>query len=92
MESRQRDPLRVVKGVQKNLAAFADAVSLLPRQIKATYRKVMHGDIRINVHHEELRHLITDIDKSSNRLASSPTAKPSCQSFVILRHTHLQGG
>ncbi len=31
----------------------------------------MRDDIRINVQHEELQHLIRDVDKSSNRLSFS---------------------
>jgi ubiquinone biosynthesis protein len=85
--NRQRDPLRMVKGVQKNIAAFADTVALLPRQIKATYRKIMHGDIRITIHHEELRHLIRDIDKSSNRLAFSVITAAIIVASSIIIHS-----
>ncbi len=68
---RRRNPLRAAQSVRKNVAEFADAFTLLPRQIKATFSKFMHGDLRLSIHHEELRHLIRDIDKSSNRLAFS---------------------
>jgi len=68
---RRRNPLRAVKSARKNMLEFADAFALLPRQIKATYRKFMRGEIRITLHHEELHRLIRDIDKSSNRLAFS---------------------
>ncbi len=56
---------------KKGIAEFADAFAILPKQVKATLRKFMHGDVRVNIHHEELHHLIKDIDKSSNRLAFS---------------------
>jgi ubiquinone biosynthesis protein len=68
---RRRDPRRVVEGARKSLFEFVDGFALLPRQLKATFRKFVHGDIRVNIHHEELAHLIRDIDKSSNRLAFS---------------------
>jgi ubiquinone biosynthesis protein len=68
---RRRDPVQVAKKIVKNVSEFTDAFSLLPKQMKAAFRKIMHGDIRINIHHEELQHLIRDIDKSSNRLAFS---------------------
>lgn len=68
---RRLNPLRAAKTARKNMAEFADAIALLPKQVKATYRKFMHGDIRVNVHHEELAQLIRDISKSSNRLAFS---------------------
>jgi ubiquinone biosynthesis protein len=68
---RRRNPLKAAQTMKRNMTEFVDALTMLPRQIKATFRKVTHGDIRINIHHEELRHLIRDIDKSSNRLAFS---------------------
>jgi ubiquinone biosynthesis protein len=68
---RRMNPLRTAENVRKNMAEFADAFALLPKQVKATYRKFMHGDIRVNLHHEELAHLSRDIGKSSNRLAFS---------------------
>jgi ubiquinone biosynthesis protein len=69
--ARRRNPLRAARALQKNMTEFADDVALLPRQMKAAVRKIMHGDIRISLHHEELQQLIKDIDKSSNRLAFS---------------------
>jgi ubiquinone biosynthesis protein len=68
---RRRGPMHAVRGARKNIREFADAVALLPRQVKAAFGKIMHGDIRITIHHEELRHLIRDLDKASNRLAFS---------------------
>jgi ubiquinone biosynthesis protein len=68
---RRKNPLRAVQRVRKNMTEFADAFTLLPRQMKATYRKFMHGDIRVNLHHEGLTQLIRDLDKSSNRLSFS---------------------
>jgi ubiquinone biosynthesis protein len=82
---RRRNPLRAAQSMKKNMAEFLDAVTLLPRQLKATFRKVTHGDIRISIHHEELRHLIRDIDKSSNRLAFSViTASIIVASSIII--------
>ncbi|MGE5172234.1 MAG: ABC1 kinase family protein [Betaproteobacteria bacterium] len=68
---RRRNPLRAAQNVKKNVAEFADAFAILPKQVKATLRKIMHGDVRVNIHHEDLHRLIRDIDKSSNRLAFS---------------------
>jgi ubiquinone biosynthesis protein len=82
---RRRDPLRVAKNAAKNVSEFADAFSLLPKQLRATFRKIMHGDIRVTMHHEELQHLIRDIDKSSNRLAFSViTASIIVASSIII--------
>jgi ubiquinone biosynthesis protein len=82
---RRLNPLNTAKTVRKNMAEFADAFALLPKQVRATYRKFMHGDIRVNIHHEELGRLITDIDKSSNRLAFSVlTASVIVASSIVI--------
>ena len=68
---RRRNPLRAVQAIRKNMADFADVFSQLPRQMKATYRKFMQGDLKVNIHHEGLTQLIKDLDKASNRLSFS---------------------
>ena len=68
---RRRNPLRAVQAIRKNMADFADIFTQLPRQMKATYRKFMQGDIKVNIHHEGLNQLIKDLDKASNRLSFS---------------------
>jgi ubiquinone biosynthesis protein len=68
---RRRNPLRAAQAIRKNVADFADVVTQLPRQMKATYRKFMQGDLKVNIHHEGLTQLIKDLDKSSNRLSFS---------------------
>jgi ubiquinone biosynthesis protein len=68
---RRLNPMNTARNFKKNMAEFADVFALLPRQVKSTYRKIMHGDLRINLHHEDLGRLITDIDKSTNRLSFS---------------------
>ncbi|HEX9020100.1 MAG TPA: AarF/ABC1/UbiB kinase family protein [Nitrospirota bacterium] len=68
---RRMNPLRAAQGLRKNAAEFVDAFAVMPRQIKAVFRKIIRGDIHVTLHHEELPQLIRDIDKSSNRLAFS---------------------
>ena len=68
---RKRNPVRAAQRTGKNLTELLDAFTQLPRQLKAAYRKIMHGDIRVNIHHEGLTQLIRDLDKSSNRLSFS---------------------
>ncbi len=68
---RRRNPLRAAKIIRKNMVELTDAATLLPRQIRSAFRKFMRGDFRVNVHHEDLKQVIRDIDKSSNRLAFS---------------------
>jgi ubiquinone biosynthesis protein len=68
---RKRNPLRTLKSIRKNMEEFADTASLLPKQIKTAFRKITRGEMRLTVQHEDLHHLIRDIDKSSNRLSFS---------------------
>ncbi len=84
---RRRNPFRAAQNMKKNMAEFVDAFALLPRQIKATFRKVTQGDIRIKVHHEELHHLIRDIDKSSNRLSFSVITAAIIVASSIIIHS-----
>ncbi len=67
----KQSPLHALKKIKKDITGLADAVALLPKQIRMIVRKITHGEIRINIHHEDLHYLIRDIDKSSNRLAFS---------------------
>ncbi len=67
----KQNPLHALKKIKKDITGLADAVALLPKQIRMIVRKITHGEIRINIHHEDLHYLIRDIDKSSNRLAFS---------------------
>ena len=83
----RRNPVRAAQNMRKNMAEFVDTLTLLPRQIKATFRKVTHGEIRISVHHEELQHLIRDIDKSSNRLAFSVITAAIIVASSIIIHS-----
>jgi len=69
------------------MAEFADAFALLPKQVKSTYRKFMHGDFRINLHHEELAQLSKDIGKSSNRLAFSVITASIIMASSIIIHS-----
>ncbi len=68
---RRRNPIRAAKMIRKNMVDLTDAAMLLPGQIRSAFRKFMRGDFRVNIHHEDLKQAIRDIDKSSNRLAFS---------------------
>jgi ubiquinone biosynthesis protein len=69
--AQKRNPRHTLKNMKKTMAEFSDAVTLLPKQIRTIFRKITHGEVRISIHHEDLHHLIRDIDRSSNRLAFS---------------------
>ncbi len=68
---RQRSPLHYARLLRKNAGEFSDMISGIPRQMRNMVRKVLRNDIRVNIHHDEMSHLIRDLDKSSNRIAFS---------------------
>jgi ubiquinone biosynthesis protein len=68
---RRRNPFRVFNSIRKNMSEFADDAALLPKQLTMAFRKITRGEMRLTIHHEDLHHLIKDIDKSSNRLSFS---------------------
>ena len=84
---RRRNPLRAVKSIRKNMAEFADAAALLPKQMKTAFRKITRGEMRLTIHHEDLHHLIRDIDKSSNRLSFSVIAAAIIIASSIIIHS-----
>jgi ubiquinone biosynthesis protein len=85
--ARRRNPLRAAQSLKKNMGEFVDTFALLPKQAKAAFRKIMHGDIRVSIHHEELHHLIRDIDRSSNRLAFSVITAAIIVASSIIIHS-----
>ncbi len=68
---KRKDPLRMLRSVRKNVADFSEVFTVFPKQLHRTFRKLLRGDIRVKVQHEELQHLIRDVDKASNRLSFS---------------------
>jgi ubiquinone biosynthesis protein len=67
----KRNPFHTFAGAKKDISEIIGALALLPKQLKTTFRKITRGEVRVSIHHEELHHLIRDIDRSSNRLAFS---------------------
>jgi ubiquinone biosynthesis protein len=68
---RTRGPLKMLRAAQREAAEAAGIVAGVPRQMRTAFRKLLRGDMRFSLHHEELAHFIRDLDKSSNRLAFS---------------------
>lgn len=68
---KRKDPLRMLRSVRKNVADFSEVFTVFPKQLHRAFRKLLRGDIRVKVQHEELQHLIRDVDKASNRLSFS---------------------
>jgi ubiquinone biosynthesis protein len=68
---KRKDPLRMLRSARKNVTDFYEVFTVFPKQLHRTFRKLLRGDIRVKVQHEELQHLIRDVDKASNRLSFS---------------------
>lgn len=68
---KQRSPLRALRLLRKNAGEVSGMLAGFPQQVRNMVRKVLRNDIRVNIHHEEMSHLIRDLDKSSNRIAFS---------------------
>ncbi|MCH7808385.1 MAG: AarF/ABC1/UbiB kinase family protein [Planctomycetes bacterium] len=48
---------------------LVNIVRKAPRQIRETLRRLASGSLQLNVRHEKIDHLITEMDRSSNRLS-----------------------
>jgi ubiquinone biosynthesis protein len=61
----------MLRAARKNAGEFSELFTVFPKQLHRTFRKLLRGDIRDKVQHEEFQHLIRDVDKASNRLSFS---------------------
>lgn len=68
---KRKEPLRMLHIARKNVVDFYEVFAVFPKQLHRTFRKLLRGDIRVKVQHEELQHLIRDVDRASNRLSFS---------------------
>ncbi len=84
---KRKDPRKALRAVRKNLSDIYDLLNVLPRQFQAAFRKFLRGDMRLKVQHEDLPHLIRDIDKSSNRLAFSVITAAIIVASSIIIHS-----
>jgi len=61
-------PSRMVEKASRNLMEMGDFIFLFPKQIKMIIRKFLRDDIHLKMTHIGLDRLITDMDRSSNRI------------------------
>lgn len=61
-------PSRIYEHGARGLEELGDFLVLFPKQIKRIIRKVLRDDIHIKLTHIGLDRLITDMDRSSNRI------------------------
>ncbi|NOZ69191.1 MAG: AarF/ABC1/UbiB kinase family protein [Deferribacteres bacterium] len=68
---RRISPQRILSRTKDNLAEIGDIMISTPRQMNRLLRKVMRDELSVKVNHIGMDKLITDIDRSGNRLAFS---------------------
>lgn len=64
-------PNRIVRGLTMSTWHILSVLRELPRQIRDWTRRANRGQIQINIRHQNLDYLASEIDRSSNRLALS---------------------
>lgn len=62
-------PSKIFERVSRNALEFSDFVILFPKQMKQIIRKILKDDFHIKMTHIGLEKFITDMDRSSNRIA-----------------------
>ncbi|MBL7075294.1 2-polyprenylphenol 6-hydroxylase [candidate division KSB1 bacterium] len=68
---RKLDPRRYLKDYASTLDEFNRLFKILPLEIRAIITKIKKGELSIKFEHRGLDHLISELDKSSNRLSFS---------------------
>lgn len=63
------NPRRVAQDVVDRSRALLHVLQKLPEHVGKTLEKLSNDDLRVHLEHQHLEHLITEIDRSSNRLA-----------------------
>ncbi len=61
-------PSKIYAKAGKNLFEFGDFILLFPKQIRQIIRKILRDDLHMKLSHIGLDRLITDMDRSSNRI------------------------
>lgn len=69
--SNQYSPSKIYEKTSKNVMEISDFVLHFPKQMKKIIRKVLKDDIHMKLTHIGLDKLITDMDRSTNRLSFS---------------------
>ena len=64
-------PYRVYHVLQNSISDLGAIITKAPRQLSRLLRKVLNDEIEIAFRHENLERLITEMDRSSNRLSFS---------------------
>ncbi len=61
-------PRRLIKSAMRDVSALIATAQELPNDVHKTLDKLNRNDLRIHLHHEHLDRLITELDRSGNRI------------------------
>ncbi len=78
-------PSKVVEKARKNIMEAGDFIFLFPKQIRMIIRKFLRDDIHLKMTHIGLDRLITDMDRSSNRITFGLIIAATLLSSAILQ-------
>ena len=71
MIKKRMSPERVINKTKENMAEISDILIDTPRQLNRILRKTLRDELSVKIDPQGMEKLITDIDRSSNRLAFS---------------------
>lgn len=64
-------PKKLLKDAEKNILAFYSFIKNSPKELSDIFKKLKKGNLKIEFEHVGLEPLISDLDRSANRLAFS---------------------
>jgi ubiquinone biosynthesis protein len=80
-------PSRIYGKTKKGLEEFGDFFTLFPKQLKRIIRKILRDDIQMKVTHIGLDRLISDMDRSTNRITFGMIISAILLSSAIMHST-----
>jgi len=66
---RRLEPSRLAYEMSRTARDAYHLVQMLPRELELLLRRLKRGTVRLQMEHRGLEHLITEVDRSSNRLS-----------------------
>jgi ubiquinone biosynthesis protein len=80
-------PGKIYEKVSRNVMELGDFALVFPKQIKRIIQKILKDDIHMKLSHTGLDKLITDMDRSSNRITFGMIISATLLSSAILQAT-----
>lgn len=64
-------PGRIASDIVREMKTFGELAHQLPQSLGRTLEKLSNDDLRIHLEHRHIEHLISEVDRSSNRIVIS---------------------